>query len=119
VPDSSERTTTSRTQQPSLLEPLVVQSEDPPARPYKRKRSEAPAPPPPTSASVSSPCVVNDDSNIVEVVEMSKPKVEPVEYESDVEEVDKLPNPDDPLAQLLGGESSSHSHQDSVQGKYK
>lgn len=116
VPDSSERTTTSRTQQPSLLEPLVVQSEDPPARPYKRKRSEAPAPPPPTSASVSSPCVVNDDSNIVEVVEMSKPKVEPVEYESDVEEVDKLPNPDDPLAQLLGGESSSHSHQDSVQG---
>jgi hypothetical protein len=61
---------------------------------------------------------VNDDSNIVEVVEMSKPKVEPVEYESDVEEVDKLQNQDDPLAQLLGGESSSHSHQDSVQGEY-
>lgn len=116
VPDSPERTTTSRTQQPSLLEPLVVQSEDPPSRPYKRKRSEAPAPPTPTQTSVSSPCVVNDDSNIVEVVEMSKPKVEPVEYESDVEEVDKLPNQDDPLAQLLGGESSSHSHQDSVQG---
>lgn len=116
VPDTSERTTTSRTQQPSLLEPLVVQSEDPPARPYKRKRSEAPAPPPPSAVSVSSPCVVNDDSNIVEVVEMSKPKVEPIEYESEVEEVDKLPNQDDPLAQLLGGESSSHSHQDSVQG---
>jgi len=49
---------------------------------------------------------------------MSKPKVEPIEYESDVEEVDKLPNQDDPLVQLLGGESSSHSHQDSVQGKY-
>lgn len=117
VPDTPERTPASRTQQPSLLEPLVVQSEDPPVRPYKRMRSEASAPPPPSSASVSSPCVVNEDTNIVEIVEMSKPKVEPVEYESDIEEVDKLPNQDDPLAQLLGGESSSHSHQDSVQGE--
>ncbi|XP_023709916.1 broad-complex core protein isoforms 1/2/3/4/5 isoform X5 [Cryptotermes secundus] len=115
VPDTPERTPASRTQQPSLLEPLVVQSEDPPVRPYKRLRSEASAPPP-SSASVSSPCVVNEDTNIVEIVEISKPKVEPVEYESDIEEVDKLPNQDDPLAQLLGGESSSHSHQDSVQG---
>ncbi|XP_033607792.1 protein tramtrack, beta isoform isoform X2 [Cryptotermes secundus] len=114
VPDTPESTPASRTQQPSLLEPLVVQSEDPPVRPYKRLRSEASAPPP-SSASVSSPCVLNEDTNIVETVEISKPKVEPVEYKLDIEEVDKLPNQDDPLAPL-GGESSSHSHQDSVQG---
>jgi hypothetical protein len=60
---------------------------------------------------------VNEDSNIVEIVELSKPKVEPDEYESDIEEIDKVPNPDDPLSQLLGGESSSHSHQDSAQGE--
>lgn len=117
MPDTSERTPTSRTKQPSLLEPLVVQSEDTPARPYKRMRSETPAPPPPSSTSVSSPCTVNEDTSGVEIVEMSKPKVEPVEYESDLEEVGKLPSHDDPLAQLLGGESSSHSHQDSAQGK--
>jgi hypothetical protein len=60
---------------------------------------------------------VNEDTNIVEIVEMSKPKVEPVEYESDIEEVDKVSNQDDHLSQLLGGESSSHSHQDSAQGE--
>lgn len=86
-------------------------------RPYKRMRSEAPVPPSASSASISSPCTVNEDTSGVEIVEMSKPKVEPVEYESDVEEVDKLPSQDDPLAQLLAGESSSHSHQDSTQGK--
>jgi hypothetical protein len=60
---------------------------------------------------------VNEDTSGVEILEMSKPKVEPIEYESDIEEVGKLTGQDDPLAQLLGGESSSHSHQDSAQGR--
>ncbi|XP_021914810.1 broad-complex core protein isoforms 1/2/3/4/5-like isoform X3 [Zootermopsis nevadensis] len=113
VPDTSETTPASRTTQPSLPEPPVVQSEDTPVHPYKRMRSETPAP---SSTSVSSPCTVNEDTGGVEIVEMSKPKIEPVDYESDLEEVGRLPSHDDPLAQLLGGESSSHSHQDSAQG---
>lgn len=120
MPETSERTPASRTKQTkqqSVLEPLVVQSEDTPVRPYKRMRSETPAPPPPSSTSVPSPCTVNEDTSGVEILEMSKPKVEPIEYESDIEEVGKLTGQDDPLAQLLGGESSSHSHQDSAQGR--
>lgn len=113
MPDTSETTPASRTTQPSLPEPPVVQSEDTPVHPYKRMRSETPAP---SSTSVSSPCTVNEDTGGVEIVEMSKPKIEPVDYESDLEEVGRLPSHDDPLAQLLGGESSSHSHQDSAQG---
>jgi hypothetical protein len=67
-----------------------------------------------TSAVLSSP-VVTEESSGVEFVEMTKPKQEPVEYETEVEEVDRLQNRDDPLVQLLGGESSQ-TLQDSSQG---
>ena len=129
MPNSRERTPPPREPPPvtSVLEPLIVQSEETPVRPYKRMRTEVPVPqpPPPTilqssSVSVSSPCTVNEDTSGIDFVEISKPKEEPVEYESDVEEVDsKLASREDPLVQLLaGGESSSQSHQDTSQGEF-
>ncbi|KAJ9594256.1 hypothetical protein L9F63_014312, partial [Diploptera punctata] len=97
VPNKSERTPLSRQPVPvtSVLEPLVVQSEETPIRPYKRMRTEVPAPPPPSlppskppssSHSVPSPCTVNEDTSGIDFVEIAKPKEEPVEYESDIEE---------------------------------
>ncbi|XP_069692344.1 uncharacterized protein [Periplaneta americana] len=116
---ASERTPQSRTQpQPQpVLEPLVIQSEEPPTRAYKRMRTSESQPPPSTTSVASPPCTVNEDTSGVEFMEMTKPKVEPVDYESDIEEVDrKLPSQEDSLVQLLGGESSSQSHQDATQG---
>ena len=130
MPKANERAPPSRQPAPvtSVLEPLVVQSEETPVRPYKRMRAEVPAPQPPplppvkppsSSHRIPSPCTVNEDTSGIDFVEITKPKEEPVEYESDIEEVDsKLPSREDPLVQLLtGGESSSQSHQDTSQGK--
>jgi hypothetical protein len=48
---------------------------------------------------------------------MTNPKQEPVEYETEIEEVERLQNRDDPLVQLLAGESSQ-TLQDSPQGMW-
>jgi hypothetical protein len=68
-----------------------------------------------SSAVLSSP-VLTEESSGVEFVEMTNPKQEPEEYETEIEEVSRLQNRDDPLVQLLGGESSSQTLQDSSQG---
>lgn len=67
-----------------------------------------------SSAVLSSP-VVTEESCGVEFVEMTNPKQEPVEYETEIEEVKRLQDRDDPLVQLLGGESSQNL-QDTSQG---
>jgi len=78
------------------------------APPYKRVRPEV------SSAVISSPALTEESSG-VEFVEMTNPKQEPVEYETEIEEVERLQNRDDPLVQLLAGESSQ-TLQDSSQG---
>ncbi|XP_069686647.1 modifier of mdg4-like isoform X4 [Periplaneta americana] len=75
---------------------------------YKRMRSE-------TSAPVLNSPVVSEETSTVELMEISNPKQEPVEYESEIEEVERLQNRDESLVQLLGGESSQ-TLQDSSQG---
>lgn len=77
------------------------------APPYKRVRPEV------SSAVLSSPALTEESSG-VEFVEMTNPKQEPVEYETEVE---RLQNRDDPLVQLLAGESSQ-TLQDSSQGMW-
>lgn len=67
-----------------------------------------------SSAVLSSP-VVTEESSGIEFVEMINPKQEPVEYETEVKEVERLQNRDDSLVQLFGGESSQ-TLQDSPQG---
>jgi len=80
------------------------------APPYKRVRPEG------SSAVLSSPAMTEESSG-VEFVEMTNPKQEPVEYETEIEEVERLQNRDDPLVQLLAGESSQ-TLQDTSQGMW-
>nr|CAD7569134.1 unnamed protein product [Timema californicum] len=92
----------------SVLEPLVVHSEESPTRPIKRARVGAPPPTPPfTSSPHNSPvlrlmpsspaCSENLRDNEViltkpkqepiKEVGLTRPKQEPIEYDSDIEEV--------------------------------
>jgi hypothetical protein len=91
-----------------LADPVTAEPEEASAPPYKRMKPEV------SSAILSSP-VVTEESSGVQFVEMTNPKQELVEYETEVEEVDRLQNRDDPLVELLGGESSQ-TLQDSSQG---
>lgn len=91
-----------------VTDPATAESEEVAAPPYKRVRPEV------SNAVLSSPAVTEESSG-VEFVEMTNPKQEPVEYETEIEEVDRLQNRDDPLVQLLSGESSQ-TLQDSSQG---
>ncbi|XP_067003534.2 protein bric-a-brac 1 isoform X5 [Anabrus simplex] len=127
VPNPVHRPVRER-EKPPVSEPAIVKQEDQLPRPYKRPRTE-PAPvssivpistpthnpvpvPPPVSPRPSS-----DDSSRAEFVEITNPKTEPVDYGSDIEEVieTKHPSREDPLVQLLQGESSQ-SHVDTSQG---
>nr|CAD7193852.1 unnamed protein product [Timema douglasi] len=92
----------------SVLEPLVVHSEESPTRPIKRARVGAPPPTPPfTSSPHNSPALrlmpsspacsenLRDNEVIltkpkqepIKEVGLTRPKQEPIEYDSDIEEV--------------------------------
>ncbi|XP_023725651.1 modifier of mdg4 isoform X1 [Cryptotermes secundus] len=92
----------------TVANPVTAEPEEASAPPYKRMKPEV------SSAVLSSP-VITEESSGVEFIEMTNPKQEPVEYETEIEEVNRLQNRDDPLVQLLGGESSQ-TLQDSSQG---
>ncbi|XP_021932158.1 modifier of mdg4-like isoform X9 [Zootermopsis nevadensis] len=91
-----------------LVDSVTIEPEETSTPPYKRMRPEV------SSAVVSSP-VVTEESSGIEFLEMTSPKQEPVEYETEIKEVERLQNRDDPLVQLFGGESSQ-TLQDSSQG---
>lgn len=91
-----------------LVDSVTIETEETSTPPYKRMRPEV------SSAVVSSP-VVTEESSGIEFLEMTSPKQEPVEYETEIKEVERLQNRDDPLVQLFGGESSQ-TLQDSSQG---
>jgi len=93
-----------------VTDPANAEPEEVSAPPYKRVRPEV------SSAVLSSPALTEESSG-VEFVEMTNPKQEPVEYETEIEEVERLQNRDDPLVQLLAGESSQ-TLQDSSQGMW-
>ncbi|KAJ8866621.1 hypothetical protein PR048_032481 [Dryococelus australis] len=96
--------------QPSPQPPSQQFKQEPQPQPqYKSQTMSSPSPrrlPPASPLSV-----VDDSSRGVEFVEVTKPKMEPVDIESDVEEVDAGLDDKTDFSDFFGGESSQ-SHQD-------
>nr|CAD7256453.1 unnamed protein product [Timema shepardi] len=121
-------------EKPQVLSNARMSERELPTPPYKRMRSEGqapavvvkqqpprspaqvPTPPLPQKSSLpSSPLTLPDESSqgVEFVSSMTHPKSEPLDYESDVEELDDSADnsKSESFMQLLGGESSQ-SHQD-------
>ncbi|KAJ9578859.1 hypothetical protein L9F63_004918 [Diploptera punctata] len=94
---------------PPPVETIIAEPEEKPTPPYKRMRQEVPSP------VISSP-IVTEESHSAELPDITNPKQEPVDYDAEIEEVDRIQNREDALAQLLGAGESSQSLQDSAQG---
>nr|CAD7452102.1 unnamed protein product [Timema tahoe] len=116
-----QRKQTATRKHSSVLEPLVVHSEESPTRPIKRARVGAPPPTPPfTSSPHNSPALrlmpsspahsenLRDNAVVltkpkqepIKEVGLTRPKQEPTEYDSDIEEVtldEKMLRGHDPL----------------------
>lgn len=87
--------------------------EETPQRTFKRKRVDPPVTSlissnTTTTATVSpSPQILTDSSSSFDLSEIKKPKDEPIDYESDIEEIEcKVISTDNSIAQLLQGETS-------------
>lgn len=98
--------------------------EETPQRTFKRKRVDPPVTSlissnTTTTATVSpSPQILTDSSSSFDLSEIKKPKDEPIDYESDIEEIEcKVISTDNSIAQLLQGETSQPL-QESPQSKY-
>ena len=97
-------------QVPPPVETIIAEpDEQPTPPPFKRVRHEVPTP------VIGSPIVI-DESHSVDVSDIKNPKEEPIEYDPEIEEVDRLQSRDDTLAQLLAGGESSQTLQDTSQG---